>query len=141
MNDDYLFYDGKGMKEKGDQPRETDVAEQAAAFILTRSDLKLSNLGITDAAAAVGTECAFLSQDFLLDRRITFERFVEREKLYRAAFAFEIERHITVGALSKRLGFATIRHFAKAFEDYFLIAPQRYQLLVRNRARYRHKNL
>ena len=129
------------MKEKRHTPWETDVAEQATAFILTRSDREISNLNITETAASLGTECAFLSQEFLLDQKITFERFVEREKLYRAAFALEIEGYITVGSLSKRLGFVTVRDFVKTFEDYFLIDPRRYQLLVRNRARYRHKPL
>ncbi|MFC2156062.1 hypothetical protein ACFLRB_06205 [Acidobacteriota bacterium] len=141
MNDDYLFYNDKWMKEKGDKPWETDVAEQATAFILTRSDQELSDLNIKDTATALGTECAFLSQEFLLYQGITFERFMEREKLYRAVFALEIDRYLTVGGLSKRLGFTTVRNFVKTFEDYFLIDPWRYQLLIRNKARYSHKNL
>jgi transcriptional regulator GlxA family with amidase domain len=97
-------------------------------------------LSITDAAAALGTECTLLSREFLLDQKITFERFVEREKLYRAAFALEKERYITVRSLSGRLGFATVHDFVKTFEEYFLIDPQRYRLLVRNRARYRQNS-
>lgn len=141
MKDDFLLYDDNEMNDEGEKPGETDVAEQATAFVLTRSDLELSELNIRDVAAALGTERDFLSQEFLIDRKISFERFVEREKLFRAAFALETEQQVTVRGLSKRLGFATVRDFVKPFEDYFLIDPQRYRLLVRNRAKYSHKNL
>ena len=140
MKDKHGSNDITGMKKKGGRSRETEASERVADFVLSCSDLELSNMCIRDATEVLSRQPAPVSQELLHEQEITFEWLVEREKLYRAAFALKSERPMSVDCVSKRLGFATVRHFSKAFENYFLIDPHRFRILFRKKIRVKQKN-
>lgn len=132
MDDNFLFskFFRKRVEPAADASAGRDIVEAATSFILTRTDKELSNLVLQDTAAAIEVDGSLLSKEFELNLKITFEKFVAREKVHRAAFALEKEKDIAIEKLAKRLGYTTIREFELAFEDYFLVEPQMYRELI-----------
>lgn len=128
-----FFNCGTDTEDNNGKFQGVNIAELATVFILTRSDEEISNLKLKDAAEAIGLDIALLAREFKLDQKITFERFVEREKMYRAIYALEKERNITIHNLAKRLGYSTVHDFTEVFERYNLIEPQKFKEIVKKR--------
>ena len=121
-----LFNTGKSKKwEK--------MTDAAVVYILNLPDEGMKDLSAESAAAAVRLDKCSLTKAFRRILRISLTGFIKREKLYRALFTLETESHIRIGDLAKRLGFAARDGFEREFEDFFLIAPQKYKELVKRR--------
>lgn len=106
------------------------MTDAAVVFILNCPDEGMKDLSAEDVAAMVGLDKSSLTKAFRRTLRISLTGFIKREILYRALFALETESHIEVGDLAKRLGFGAGEAFAREFEDFFLITPQKYKELV-----------
>ena len=99
-------------------------------FILTRQVEELSTLTSQKIAGALGLNSRDITRDFESAQHIPLDRFITREKIYRAFFIIEREPGISLEELAKGLGFFDLQQFIKEFESYMLVHPARYKELV-----------
>jgi transcriptional regulator GlxA family with amidase domain len=107
------------------------ISPRVVEFILTREPEELSTLSGQKIAAALSLDLLNLTRAFESDQHISLDRFIVREKMYRAFFLIEKNQGITIEELAKKMGFLQTREFAKEFETLFLIDPGKYKELVR----------
>lgn len=106
------------------------ISQRAVAFILTRELEELSVLTGQKIAAALGLDLLTMTRAFESDQHISLDRFIVREKMYRAFSLIEKNHGVTIEELAKKMGFLQTREFAKEFEANFLIDPGKYKELV-----------
>jgi AraC-like DNA-binding protein len=106
------------------------ISRRVVEFILTRKLEELSVLTGEKIAAALGLDLLTMTCAFESDQHISLDRFIIREKMYRAFFLIEKNHGITIEELAKKMGFLHTCEFAKEFETNFLIDPGKYKELV-----------
>ena len=106
------------------------ISHRVVEFILTREPDELSTLSREEISAALSLDPVKMIHVFEADQRISLDRFILREKMYRAFFLIEKNHGITIEELAKRMGFLQTSEFAREFETIFLIDPGRYKELV-----------
>ena len=106
------------------------ISHRVVEFILTRKPEELSMLTGQKIAAALGLDLLIMTRAFESDQHISLDRFIVREKMYRAFFLIEKNHGITIEELAKKMGFLHTCEFAKEFETHFLIDPGKYKELV-----------
>jgi AraC-like DNA-binding protein len=107
------------------------ISHRVVEFILTRKPEELSILTGQKIAAALGLDLLNLTRAFESGQHISLDRFIVREKMYRAFFQIEKNHGITIEELAKKMGFLQTGEFAKEFETLFFIDPGKYKELVR----------
>lgn len=107
-----------------------DISRRVAEFILTRQLDELSTLTREKISTVLSLDPVKMTRAFESDQHISLERFILREKMYRAFFLIEKNHGITIEELAKKMGFLQTLEFAKEFETIFLIDPGKYKELV-----------
>lgn len=107
-----------------------DISERVAGFVLTRDIRELSSLTSREVAEFFGLKPGEIIQAFETDQHISLDRFITREKIYRAFFKIERDRKISITELAKEMGFFDTHQFITEFEKNFLIHPARYKELI-----------
>jgi AraC-like DNA-binding protein len=102
------------------------LSERAVKFILSRRVEELTALTAVKVAGSLGIDAADLCRQFEKDQSMSLERFILREKIYRALFMIEKNRDISQKTLAARLGFTSIQDFAAEFETFLLVKPHKY---------------
>ncbi|MCK4763804.1 MAG: hypothetical protein KAW12_16500 [Candidatus Aminicenantes bacterium] len=120
--------------------KKAKTMDRLVEHILTISDEEIRSLRLRDAAEVLRIYFFIAGVLFVLTRGETFGRFVEREKLNRAALYLENNKDMNIGVLSERLGFASKEEFSEKFENFFLVKPERYWELAQIKARYSWEN-
>lgn len=105
---------------------ENRLSNQLVKFVLTRKDEELARLDEKKVAEIFCVELSKLKQAFKNDMNLSINKFIKREKVYRAVFAIEQNRVISTQSLSKKLGFPRLSHFSREFKKMMLIDPDRY---------------
>lgn len=106
------------------------ISHDVVEFILTRELDELSALTSEEISAALNLDPVEMARVFEADQQISLDRFILREKMYRAFFLIEKNHGITMEELAKKIGFLQTSEFAREFETFFLIDPGRYKELV-----------
>lgn len=99
-------------------------------FILTRELDELSTLTREEISDVLNLDPVKMTCAFESDQHISLDRFIIREKMYRAFSLIEKNHGITIEELAKKMGFLQTCEFAKEFETLFLIDPEKYKELV-----------
>jgi transcriptional regulator GlxA family with amidase domain len=107
------------------------ISLRVVEFILTRELDELSTLTREEISEALNLDLVKMTRAFESDQHISLDRFINREKMYRAFSLIEKNHGITIEKLAKKMGFLQTREFAKEFESLFLIDPEKYKELVR----------
>lgn len=107
------------------------ISPRVVEFILTRELNELSTLTPGKISEALGLNPVEMTLAFESDQHIPLDRFILREKMYRAFFLVEKNHEITIEELAKKTGFHQTHEFAKEFETVFLIDPGKYKELVK----------
>ncbi|NIM13041.1 MAG: helix-turn-helix domain-containing protein [Candidatus Aminicenantes bacterium] len=105
-------------------------SDSVVEFILTCSVEELASLGKQKIAETLGLDPARMSEAFEADQRISVEQFIIREKLHRSVFILDEDCEISIDDLAEKLGFRETEQFAREFESYLLIPPQRYKEII-----------
>lgn len=71
-------------------------------------------------------DLAGLSETFEKDTALNIDKFISREKIYRALFAIERDHNISSQELSVKLGFRQYKKFSSEFRNTILIKPDQY---------------
>lgn len=106
------------------------ISHRVVEFILSRKLDELSTLTRKEISEALSLDPVKMTRAFESDQHISLDRFIVREKMYRAFFLIEENHGITIKELAKKMGFLQTRDFAKEFETLFLIAPGKFKELV-----------
>lgn len=106
--------------------KQSRLSERAVKFILSRRVEELTALTPVNVAGSLGIEPADLCRQFEKDQSMSLERFIQREKIYRALFIIEKNRDISERTLAAQLGFNNSQDFADEFETHLLVKPHKY---------------
>lgn len=106
------------------------ISHRMVEFILTRELDQLSTLTGEDISAALSLDPVKMPHIFEADQRISLDRFILREKMYRAFSLIEKNHEMTIEQLARKMGFLQTSEFAREFETFFLIDPGKYKELV-----------
>jgi AraC-like DNA-binding protein len=106
------------------------ISRRVVEFVLTRELDELSTLTPEEISEALSLDPVKMTRAFESDQHISLDRFILREKMYRAFFLMGKNHGITIEELAKKMGFLQTREFAAEFETYFLIDPGKYKELV-----------
>jgi AraC-like DNA-binding protein len=113
--------------------RETiNTSDLAAEFILTCKTEKLASLTGQEIAETLGLDLSYLLETFEAKQCIELDQFINREKVHRSIFILDEDREISIDDLARKLGFRETQQFARDFENYLLINPQRYQEIIQH---------
>ena len=107
------------------------ISHRVVEFILTRQLDELSTLTREEISGALNLDPVKMTRAFESDQHISLDRFIVREKMYRAFSLIEKNHGITIEELAKKMGFLQTLEFAKEFKTIFLIDPGKYKELVR----------
>lgn len=108
------------------------LSDRVVMFILGLTMDELGTLTAEKTAQAFDVEMSYLLDQFEKQKRITLQRYITREKIYRAFFKLETNQSDSIESLSSRLGFRRIDEFESEFKNYLYIPPQQFKEL-RNR--------
>ena len=106
------------------------ISQRVVEFILTREPDKLSTLTREEISEALSLDPVKMTHVFEADQHISLDRFILREKMYRAFFLIEKNHGITIEELARKMGFLQTSEFAREFETFFLIDPGKYKEMV-----------
>ena len=106
------------------------ISHKVVEFILTRKLGELSTLTSEEISAALNLDPVEMTHVFEADQRIPLDRFILREKLYRALSLIDKKPGISIEELAKKMGFLQTGEFTREFKTLFLIDPDRYKELV-----------
>jgi AraC-like DNA-binding protein len=121
---------GNSGKRSMKQILNNHISHRVVEFVLTRKLEELSTLTREEISEALSLDPVKMTRVFESDQHISLDRFIIREKMYRAFFLIERNHGITIEELAKKMGFLQTREFAREFETYFLIDPGKYKELV-----------
>lgn len=106
--------------------RDTILSQQVVKFILTRKDEDLAGLNEKKIADIFDMEQPIISGRFENDIKISINKFISRERIYRAIFTIDRNPDISVNELSIKLGFREYQNFIGEFKNLLLLTPDRY---------------
>lgn len=106
--------------------RDTILSQRVVRFILTRKDEDLAGLNEKKIADIFDMEQPIISRRFENDIKISINKFISRERIYRAVFAIDRNPDISVIELSVKLGFREYQNFIREFKNLILLTPDRY---------------
>lgn len=107
-----------------------NTSERVAAYIISLGTEELASLTEAKIADTLGMDLADLVQTFKSHQKITLDRFIVRQKMYRSLLLLDKNHKISIQELANKLGFPRIEPFAREFKNYLLIEPQVYKDLI-----------
>lgn len=115
--------------------KDSDISTRVAEFILTRNHEELAALDERKLAEVFGINRSLLSRSFKRRQKMAVDRFILRERLYRAFFWIEKARGISGRELSRQLRFDRFEDFGREFKKLFLLTPDRFIALKRRQGK------
>lgn len=100
------------------------------SYILSRTDQELSTLTVHDIANMCGDQTKTVLQQFEQRQQISFEDYLSRERVYRAATKLRKHEVTSLKNLSNALGFLDSEDFSTEFKRFFFVDPERYFYLM-----------
>lgn len=107
------------------------LCERVVEFILSRNTGDLVRLDNEQIARIFKVDPSFLCRQFETEQRISLNKFIARERMYRAFFMIEKDQILSGRELAQELGFPHPRIFYEEFKSLFLISPDKYISLKR----------
>lgn len=111
--------------------KDDNLSKRVIEYILSRKNDELAFLSNTAIAREFGINRISLCTRFRKDQDVRLQKYIQREKIYRAFFMIEKNNWISDSKLSKKLGFRSPGTFNREFKSIFLICPKRYLDLKR----------
>jgi two-component system response regulator YesN len=105
------------------------ITDQVVRFVMTLPDEMLAGLTVSKLAYHFEIDRSKLSREFKKQKKMTLDKFLTKEKMFRAAFMLVTDENATIKEVSQRLGFCTCDYFIRVFRDYFGTVPGRYKEL------------
>lgn len=100
------------------------------SYILSRTDQEISTLTVRDIANMCGDKTTAVLRQFEQRQQISFEDYLSRERVYRAATKLRKHEVISLKQLSNSLGFLDSENFYTEFKRFFFVDPERYFYLM-----------
>ncbi|HLP46078.1 MAG TPA: helix-turn-helix transcriptional regulator [Candidatus Deferrimicrobium sp.] len=107
--------------------KNSELADQVAEFLLTREDDALFRLNVSSLARVFHMDRSYLSREFKASRNCTLFRFIQNEKMVRAASLLSNSSKLKLERLSKAMGFCTSEYFREVFKKHFGVVPSKYR--------------
>jgi len=111
------------------------ISEQVVEFVLSCTDEVLKKITVNSLASRFNVNRSHLAREFKANKRITLCKFIQGEKMARAALLLRNSNEMTVENLSKRLGFCSAEYFREVFKRHFAVSPSIYRQYKTNRNR------
>ena len=81
-----------------------------------------------------GISRSFLFKQFKLYNEFTLQEFINRQRIFHAAFLLFIDdKELTIEKISHIVGYCNSEYFIRVFKKYFGITPGRYRSLFRTK--------
>lgn len=106
-----------------------DITDQIVQYVMTISDEGLGGLTVSKLAYHFGIDRSKLSREFKKQKKMTLDKFLNKEKMFRAAFLLIADEDTSIKEVSQRIGFCTSEYFVRVFRDYFGVFPERFKEL------------
>jgi AraC-like DNA-binding protein len=103
------------------------LSDQVVEFVMSCDDNELRKLTVTSLASRLNVDRSHLTREFKTDKKLILSRFIQGEKMTRAATLLRNTKNLTVETLSKRLGFCSAEYFREVFKKHFAVAPTEYR--------------
>ncbi len=107
--------------------KNTELADQVAEFLLTCDDAALFKLNVTSLARIFHVDRSHLTREFKASKHYTLCRFIQKEKMVRAASLLSSSSNLTLKLLSQKMGFCTSEYFREVFKRHFGVVPSKYR--------------
>lgn len=106
-----------------------DIADQIVQYVMTIPDEGLSGLTVSKLAYHFEIDRCKLSRDFKKQKNMTLDKFLTKEKMFRAAYYLVSDQETSIKDVSRKIGFCTSDYFIRVFRDYYGTVPGRYREL------------
>jgi two-component system, response regulator YesN len=103
------------------------ISDRVVEFVLNCSVDEFRNLTVNGIASFFHVNRCYLSRKFKSDKDFTLCEFLIREKLSRSVDLLRRDNHITIRALSAKMGFSNANYFIQIFKRYYGASPGRYR--------------
>jgi len=110
---------------------EKEISQKMVHYVLSRDLKALSSLTPKKVAKFFGLKIEEVHRLFTSVQNISLDKFINREKMWRALFIIENNKDVSLERLAKELGFYDRQIFEKEFQALLLIHPTRYQELIK----------
>jgi AraC-like DNA-binding protein len=107
--------------------KNTGLADQVTEFILTCDDAAFCKLNVSSIARMFNVDRSHLARKFKANNNYTLCKFIQKEKMGRAASLLSGSSNLTLEQLSKKMGFCTPEYFREVFKKHFGIVPSKYR--------------
>jgi AraC-like DNA-binding protein len=103
------------------------LVDEIVKFVMTRSDVELAGLTVSDLARGLDVDRFKLTREFKTSHAMKMDAYILREKIIRSAYRLGSDPDFTVKDAAERMGFCNEQYFSKVFKDFFGISPCRYK--------------
>ncbi|MCX6581260.1 MAG: helix-turn-helix transcriptional regulator [Candidatus Aminicenantes bacterium] len=107
--------------------KNTELADRVTEFLLTCDDAALFKLNVTSLAGLFHVDRSHLTRVFKASRHYTLCRFLQKEKMRRAALLLSNPSKLTMEGLSQKMGYCTSEYFREVFKRHFGVVPSKYR--------------
>lgn len=118
--------------------RET-LTDRVAKYVMTCDNEVLKRLTVSAIARRFDVNRSHLAREFKSGKNFTLCKFIQTEKMMRAAILLMDTNDLTVAKLSEDLGFCSAEYFRGVFKRYYGIAPSKYREYRNHRKKDKHR--
>jgi AraC-like DNA-binding protein len=106
------------------------VVSEVFRFVVQLPEGEFTGLTIKMLAEHFAVSRGHLSRVFRIERGMTLNAFIKRQRLLRAERLLAVDHGVTVKELASRLGYADYSYFIARFKEQWGESPGRYRKLV-----------
>lgn len=107
--------------------KNTELTDQVTEFLLTCDDAVFCKLNVSSIARLFNVDRSHLAREFKASKNYTLSKFIQKEKMGRAASLLSRSSKLTLEQLSKKMGFCTPEYFREVFKKHFGVVPSKYR--------------
>lgn len=116
-------------EEKMDNMENQEISDKIVQYVMSVQDEQLAGLTVSKLAYQFDIDRSKLSREFKKQKKMTLDKFLNKEKMFRAAFLLISDDETSIKEVSQRIGFCTSEYFIRVFRDYFGVVPRRFKEL------------